>query len=184
MRKNDQELMWEAFVENANSGPISTGGPLGGGGSSKKSFGGSSSSNDDDDDTDEECDDCNDDLKGILQQCCDGDLTADEAYEQVMELMEDEDEGEDEDEDEEGKPGFLARAKRFMGGDANVKKAPKKTANEEFGMTGENKNVKKAPKESARQAFGFTGKNKNVKNKPRTVEKVSGVKNKPHEGSY
>jgi len=173
--------MWEAFVENANSGPISTGGPLGSGGSSKKSFGGSSSS-DDDDDTDEECDDCNDDLKGILQQCCDGDLTADEAYEQVMELMEDEDEGEDE--DEEGKPGFFAKAKRFMGGDANVKKAPKKTANEEFGMTGKNKNVKKAPKESARQAFGFTGKNKNVKNSPprqgRSTEgKFEGVRTKP-----
>jgi hypothetical protein len=172
--------MWEAFVENANSGPISTGGPLGGGGSSKKSFG--SSDDDEEDDTDEEGDESNDDLKAILKQCHAGDITADEAYEQVMELMEDEDEGEDE--DEEGKPGFFAKAKRFMGGDANVKKAPKKTANEEFGMTGKNKNVKKAPKESARQAFGLGGKNKNVKNKPRTVEKVSGVKNKPHEGSY
>ena len=180
MRKNDQELMWEAFVENANSGPISTGGPLGGGGSSKKSFGGSSSSDDeDDDDTDEECDDCNDDLKDILDQCCAGDLTADEAYEQVMELMEDEDEGDDEDEDEEGKPGpgFLKRAKkaarRFMGGDANVKRDSRadRYADREFNLKGPVKGSKNKRNSPPRQGRSTEGKIEGVSTKPPSLTK-------------
>ena len=163
MRKTDQELMWEAFRENANSGPISTGGPLGGG-SSKKSFGSSSSDDDDDDDSDD--DDEDDDLKDILQQCCDGDLTSDEAYDQIMELME------DEDEDEEG----------------NVKRETAKRSTEEmrgqFTKSKGDANVKRAPKESPtdkmRGQFTKSKGDANVKRKQstpnRNVQGVSGRK--------
>lgn len=170
MRKNDQELMWEAFVENTNSGPISTGGPLGGGGKSSKGSFGSSSGSDDDDDSDEDEDE-NDDLKDILQQCCDGDLTADEAYEQVMELME------VEEEDEEG----------------NVKRETAKRSTEEMkGQFTKDKsvaNVKRAPKESPtdkmRGQFTKGKGDANVKRKPPTPNRnVQGVSGRKTGSSY
>jgi hypothetical protein len=89
-KKNDQELMWESFVESTNEGPVTTGGPLGSGSSKKSS--------DDSDDSDED-----DDIKSILKQCHTGDITADEAYDQLMELIEDADEDEDVKEEDEEK---------------------------------------------------------------------------------
>ena len=86
MRKTDQELMWEVFMEASNSGVITTGGPLkaGGGSSAPKS------SDEDEDDVDGdsyEDEEGEDKLKAVLDKCQSGDITADEAHKHITKMM-------------------------------------------------------------------------------------------------
>lgn len=89
MRKTDQELMWEVFMEASNGGVITTGGPLkaGGGSSAPKS------SDEDEDDVDgdpyedEEGEEGEDKLKSVLDKCHNGDITADEAHKHITKMM-------------------------------------------------------------------------------------------------
>lgn len=98
MRKTDQELMWEVFMEASNGGVITTGGPLkaGGGSSAPKS------SDEDEDDVDGdpyEGEEGEDKLKAILSKCHSGAITADEAHKHITKMMKGskpkEEEGED-----------------------------------------------------------------------------------------
>ena len=86
MRKTDQELMWEVFMEASNGGVITTGGPLkaGGGSSAPKS------SDEDEDDVDGdpyEDEEGKDKLKAVLDKCQSGDITADEAHKHITKMM-------------------------------------------------------------------------------------------------
>ena len=85
MRKTDQELMWEVFMEASNSGVITTGGPLkaGGGSSAPKS----SDDEDEDDGDSYEDEEGKDKLKAVLDKCQSGDITADEAHKHITKMM-------------------------------------------------------------------------------------------------
>lgn len=84
MRKTDQELMWEVFVESSNGGVISTGGPLKGGSSSPKSGNTSEDAEDVDGDSYE---DEEDELHGVLKKCHSGDLSPEEAHKHITKMM-------------------------------------------------------------------------------------------------
>lgn len=109
-KKSSDELMMESFLkgyyligESDNSGPVSTGGPLGGGGGSNK---GSSYAGSDDEDID---DDEYANLMDVLEQLHSGDITTEEAKDEIISLYFD---SHDEDAENKSKHSGAAATKR------------------------------------------------------------------------
>lgn len=91
MRKNDQILMWEAYIGESNEA-VSMGGPLkvGGSKSPSKSSDDNSEDAEDEDMEDEDGDpyeDEEDELHGVLKKCHSGDITPQEAHKHITKMM-------------------------------------------------------------------------------------------------
>jgi len=89
MRKNDQILMWEAYI-GESSEAVSMGGPLkvGGSKSPKKSSSEDAEDEDmEDEDGDPYEDEEGDELHGILKKCHSGDITPQEAHKHITKMM-------------------------------------------------------------------------------------------------
>ena len=88
MRKNDQILMWEAYI-GESSEAVSMGGPLkvGGNKASKKSSSEDAEDEDMEDENGDPYEDEEDELHGVLKKCHSGDITPQEAHKHITKMM-------------------------------------------------------------------------------------------------